>query len=248
MKDKKVRKPQTDKSTSVPVLAKTQKSGVTDHVEIDFRNNTGSFNRKTFGSPSNINPSEYMEMHPSSNNTEKEVLKLEKSDYVEMGANLPKSDRCSSKPIEITIKKKNDKFQSHDAASSLHMDDISENDGQNTMFPLSLESSSTWDMKLTENLSLDSHKISTNETDLKQQKHDEKEIKEIPENDDGDYAILLPGDGFENKNDGQIICKQNYVDLFFPQQIKENNSNPKKEEIASKSTYAQIVFPDTQPK
>lgn len=246
MKDKKIRKPQTDKSTSVPVLVKTPKSGVTDHVEIDFRNNAGSLTRKTFGSPSNTISSEYMEMHPSNNTTEKEVLKSEKSDYVEMGVNLSKSERCSSKPIEIIIKNKNDNFQSHDTASSLQMDDICENDGQNTIFPLSLENNSSWDIKISEDLPTKLH--NSTHVDTKQQQNDEREIIETPENDDGDYALLLPSDGFENKKEGQTKAKQNYVDLYFPQQIKENNANPKKEEIASKSTYAQIVFPDTQPK
>lgn len=249
MKDKKMRKPQTDKSTSVPALIKQPKSGASDHVEIDFRSHTGSFNRKVFGlSPSNTNTSEYMEMHPSNNNTEKEMTKKEKSDYVEMGVNLPKSERCSSKPIEI-IKKKNDKFQSHDVlTSSLLMDDISENDGQNIMFPLSLENCSTWDMKLPEKITTKLDQITSDDTEhLEQHQTEENEIKDT--SDDGDYAILLPGDGFENKkDDGQVSCKQNYVDLYFPQQIKENNSNPKKEEIITKSTYAQIVFPDIQPK
>lgn len=243
-KDKKLRKPQSDQSTSVPTLMKNPKSGASDHVEIDFRIHTGSFNRKIFGlSPSNTNASEYMEMHPSSNqNTEKETPKQGKSDYVEMGV------RSSSKPIEI-IKKKNDKFQSHDIPiSSLQMEDICENDAQNIMFPLSLENYPTWDVKLPEDNAVQQLAID-DEQPAEQQQNAENEIKNASENDEGDYAILLPGDGFENKkDDGQVNCKQNYVDLYFPQQIKENSANPKKEEITTKSTYAQIVFPDIQPK
>lgn len=209
----------------MPALARNAKKGGSDHVEIDFRSHTGSFNRKSYGlSPSNTNTSEYMEMHPSSN-----PIQNEKSDYVEMGVNLSKTDRCPSKPIEI-IKKKNDKFPTHDLpSSSLHMDEISENETHHTIFSLSLENC-TLDSKL--------------END--QQKNDRKENSPT-EHDEGEYATLLPTNLLENKEE-QLSCKQNYVDLYFPEQNSENVTTHKKEENNSKSTYAQIVFSDIQPK
>ncbi|XP_063699630.1 insulin receptor substrate 1 [Culicoides brevitarsis] len=240
-KEKKMRKPQSDKCTSVPALIKTPKSGISDQADhISFQNKSGSLNRSIFGSPKTTDSSEYMVMHPSNNNAEKFVQETKKSDYVEMGA---RSDRFSSKPIEIVIKKNNDKFQSHDTTSSPQIDYASEIDSHNTMFPLSLDKNSTWDMK---SLPLES-KLTTSNS--QEHQHNDVVIDSTQHIDEGDYATLLPGDGFENKKDEDMKdYKPNYIDLYFPQQSKENNCNPKKDDTTTKSTYAQIVFPDFQPK
>uniref|UniRef100_A0A336LIV7 CSON007165 protein n=1 Tax=Culicoides sonorensis TaxID=179676 RepID=A0A336LIV7_CULSO len=233
LKEKTGKNVQGDKSTSVPVLAKNSKFLTSDHVEVVFSNPT---NQQIKFLPSGLTTSEYIEMLPT-NYIISELPQVINSDYVDMGVNFSKSERCSSKPIEIK-KKKNDNFDDYNMLSScLQNDDVPGNECQNTIFALSLENKFTLDTDLSHRSN--GSKKSSDGTESQQTNSSIKENN--AKHDDGDYATLLSNAEVENKNcDEKNICIQNYVDLYFPEKSNIKYANSKKEENVPKSTYAQI--------